>query len=101
MYERERIPGRAPVAPARTGFQLLSWLALLLTAVTVTHGAEFATSSLRPPAVQREMRGTWIASVKNIDWPSKPGLSAAQQQAELVGILDRCAQLHLNAVFFQ
>ena len=39
--------------------------------------------------------------MKNIDWPSKSGLSAAQQQAELVAILDRCGQLHLNAVFFQ
>ena len=51
--------------------------------------------------MQRELRGAWIASVKNIDWPSKPGLSAAQQQTELVAILDRCAQLRLNAVFLQ
>src|SRR5204863_6408027 len=49
----------------------------------------------------REFRGAWVASVKNIDWPSKPGLSAAQQKAELVRILDRCAQLRLNAVFLQ
>jgi uncharacterized lipoprotein YddW (UPF0748 family) len=79
----------------------LSWMALLLAATMTAPGADFAPSTLRPPAVQRELRGAWIATVKNIDWPSKPGLSAAQQQAELIALLDRCAQLHLNAVFFQ
>ena len=63
--------------------------------------AEFVSSSIRPPAVQREFRGVWVASVKNIDWPSKPGLSAAQQKSELVLLLDRCAQLRLNAVLLQ
>ncbi|HTE20121.1 MAG TPA: family 10 glycosylhydrolase [Armatimonadota bacterium] len=49
----------------------------------------------------REFRGVWIATVDNIDWPSKPGLSTAQQQAELVAIFDRAAALRLNAVIFQ
>jgi uncharacterized lipoprotein YddW (UPF0748 family) len=101
MYERERIHGRARGTADRAGFQHLSWLALLLAAVAGASAAEFVPSALRPPAVQRELRGVWIASVKNIDWPSKPGLSAAQQQAELVALFNRCAQLHLNAVFFQ
>src|SRR5437764_5429314 len=26
-----------------------------------------------PPAVSREFRGVWIATVNNIDWPSRPG----------------------------
>lgn len=72
----------------------------LVTAPTLV-AAEFVPSSIRPPAVAREFRGAWVASVKNIDWPSKPGLSAAQQKAELVKILDRCVQLRLNAVFLQ
>lgn len=49
----------------------------------------------------REFRGVWVASVKNIDWPSKPGLSTAQQKAELMALLDRCAELRLNAVLLQ
>ncbi|HEU0008702.1 MAG TPA: family 10 glycosylhydrolase [Verrucomicrobiae bacterium] len=93
--------GPKTILAPRTSLQAVSWPALLVAAVVGARGAEFAPSSLRPPAVQRELRGAWVASVKNIDWPSKPGLSAAQQQAELVAILDRCAQLHLNAVFFQ
>jgi uncharacterized lipoprotein YddW (UPF0748 family) len=49
----------------------------------------------------REFRGAWVATVKNIDWPSAEGLNSAQQQAELLAILDRAVQLKLNAVIFQ
>jgi uncharacterized lipoprotein YddW (UPF0748 family) len=53
------------------------------------------------PAVPREFRGVWVASVANIDWPSKPGLTSEQQQYELLAILDRAVALRLNAVIFQ
>ena len=52
-------------------------------------------------AKEKEFRGAWVASVFNLDWPSKPGLSAAQQQAELRGILDRARKLGLNAILLQ
>lgn len=42
-----------------------------------------------------------MASVKNIDWPSRPGLTTEQQKAELLGLLDRAKQLRLNAVLLQ
>ena len=48
-----------------------------------------------------EFRGAWVATVHNIDWPSKPGLSAAEQKAQLRTILDRAAQLKLNAILLQ
>ena len=54
-----------------------------------------------PPTITREFRGVWVASVANIDWPSRPGLSAWQQQAELLAILDRARTLNLNAVLLQ
>lgn len=54
-----------------------------------------------PPAVRREFRGVWVASVANIDWPSRPGLPADAQKAELIVLLDRAKQLHLNAVVLQ
>jgi uncharacterized lipoprotein YddW (UPF0748 family) len=54
-----------------------------------------------PPAVPREFRGVWVATVANIDWPSKKGLSAEAQQAELRALLDRAVALKLNAVVFQ
>jgi uncharacterized lipoprotein YddW (UPF0748 family) len=51
--------------------------------------------------VAREFRGAWIATVANIDWPSKEGLSVAEQKRELVRLLDLAAELNLNAVIFQ
>jgi uncharacterized lipoprotein YddW (UPF0748 family) len=58
------------------------------------------------PAVARaepaaEFRGAWVATVFNLDWPSKPGLSAARQQAELRAILDRAKAIKLNAILLQ
>ncbi|ATL26403.1 glycoside hydrolase family 10 protein [Streptomyces formicae] len=49
----------------------------------------------------RELRGMWLASVANRDWPSKPGLPAAQQRAELLAYLDSAVNRRLNAVVFQ
>lgn len=54
-----------------------------------------------PPEPAREFRAVWVASVSNIDWPSRPGLPAEQQKAELLRILDDAAGLGLNAVILQ
>ncbi|MFE1249091.1 glycoside hydrolase family 10 protein [Streptomyces sp. NPDC058735] len=48
-----------------------------------------------------EMRGVWLATVANRDWPSKAGLSAARQRAELLAHLDAAVRNGLNTVFFQ
>jgi len=69
---------------------------LLLPAVLLA-----ADEKISAPPPAREFRAAWIATVANIDWPSKPGLPVAQQKAELISLLDRAVQLHLNAVFFQ
>lgn len=50
---------------------------------------------------RRELRGEWIATVANTDWPSKPGLSAADQHAELLVYLDDAVRRKLNAVILQ
>ena len=54
-----------------------------------------------PPPVAREFRAAWVATVGNIDWPSKPGLSTWDQQQELLAILNRAVALRLNAIIFQ
>lgn len=54
-----------------------------------------------PPPVAREFRGVWVATVENIDWPSRSGLSSDQQKREMIAILDKCLELNLNAVIFQ
>jgi uncharacterized lipoprotein YddW (UPF0748 family) len=48
-----------------------------------------------------EFRAAWIATVDNIDWPSRPGLPAPQAQRELAAIVDQAAALHLDALVFQ
>lgn len=53
------------------------------------------------PEVPREFRGLWIATVGNVDWPSKAGLSTSQQKDELLAILDRAVSLHLNVIVLQ
>ena len=54
-----------------------------------------------PPAAPREFRAAWVATVENIDWPSKRGLSTAEQQAEIERILNVAADLNLNAIVLQ
>ncbi len=49
----------------------------------------------------QEFRAVWVATVANIDWPSKPGLPVEQQQQELIDLLNRAAALNFNAIFFQ
>ncbi len=55
----------------------------------------------RAPEPAREFRAAWVATVFNLDWPSRAGLSAAQQKAELLGILNKASQLKLNAIILQ
>lgn len=54
-----------------------------------------------PTANAREMRAAWVATVFNIDFPSRQGLDAAAQQAEIIRILDTAAALRLNALMVQ
>ena len=61
--------------------------------------ASVDTSS--PPPVQREFRAAWVATVSNIDWPSRPDLDTWSQQAELLAILNKAVALHMNAIILQ
>ncbi len=95
----------SPVWPAR-GLSLthlrFAWLALLLTLPPFASGAPSAPSLDNvPPRPLREARGVWVATVANLDWPSKPGLSSGSQKAELLAILDKAVQLNLNIVILQ
>ncbi|MFE6226033.1 glycoside hydrolase family 10 protein [Streptomyces sp. NPDC057854] len=46
-------------------------------------------------------RGMWVATVANRDWPSRPGLTADAQRAELLAHLDRAVERRLNTVVLQ
>jgi len=55
----------------------------------------------QPPPLPREFRAVWVASVGNIDWPSRRDLAVAQQQQEMIALLDRAAAIGLNAIILQ
>ncbi|MFI9212196.1 glycoside hydrolase family 10 protein [Streptomyces sp. NPDC053253] len=50
---------------------------------------------------RREFRGMWVATVANRDWPSRSGLTAAEQRAELLAHLDTAVERRLNTVVLQ
>lgn len=53
------------------------------------------------PEVNREFRAAWVATVANINWPSKRNLTTAQQKEEAIKLLDLLEQNNFNAVIFQ
>lgn len=61
----------------------------------------FIATSTYAQTPKREFRAAWIATVSNIDWPSKPGLPASEQQKEFIDRLDKLQALGCNAVIVQ
>ncbi|MDB5193294.1 MAG: hypothetical protein JWQ96_2857, partial [Segetibacter sp.] len=53
------------------------------------------------PKAAKEFRAAWVATVSNINWPSKPGLSTQDQQKEAIELLDFLQKYNFNAVIFQ
>ncbi|MCC5912447.1 MAG: family 10 glycosylhydrolase, partial [Clostridiaceae bacterium] len=60
------------------------------------------------PVTKRHLRGAWISTVINLDWPSvearkivndKERIQASKD--ELIAILDKSVEMNMNAVFFQ
>ncbi len=80
---------------------LAAAVSLGLVSLGVSAKVAYVPGPASPPPPLREFRGVWVATVNNIDWPSKPGLPVAQQKAELLAMLDRAVMLRLNAIVFQ
>ncbi|MGW3910285.1 glycoside hydrolase family 10 protein [Streptomyces sp. NPDC005070] len=88
-----RLPRRAFAAAA------LATLSGLGTAGDAA--AAQATAAPRGATAPAAMRGMWLATASNRDWPSRTGLSPARQRAELLGHLDTAVRLRLNTVILQ
>jgi len=74
----------------------------VLAALTLTAAArEYNPSNENPPRLAQEFRAAWVTTIYNIDWPSRKGLSAGAQQAEMRAILDRMVALKMNAIILQ
>ena len=90
---------------------LLVVLGMLAPSMGFAQGSSQPSSSpaalMNPPSEQAairpkyEFRAAWIASVENIDWPSKKGLPADSQKAEFIRQLDMHKRNGMNAVVVQ
>lgn len=52
-------------------------------------------------AMSKYFYAVWIASVVNLDFPSKPGLSAKEQKEELDSIVENAKKTNMSAIIFQ
>jgi len=81
---------------------LLSFLVLFYSCSSPKQAVKTETPAPSTvPHAMREFRAAWIATVANINWPSKPGLSTAVQQQEAVALLDFLQSHHFNAAILQ
>ena len=78
-------PGSQPSAPA--------------VSVSEQNGCQDPNAGIADP--DSEVRGVYIATVTNINFPSKPGLSADELRAELDDIIKTTLDANLNAIYFQ
>lgn len=63
---------------------------------------------IETPIEKRHVRGVWVSSVINLDWPSletrnikSDSLRIEKSKEELIEILDKSVQMNMNTVFFQ
>lgn len=76
---------------------VLLFFSLLLPAASAAPSGDEDTAQ----APEDDVRGVWVASVYNIDFPTSTGLSAGELQSEADSMLDNIAAMGLNTVFLQ
>lgn len=76
-------------------------LTIFIVALFLSNFAFAQTPNDKPVKVMQEFRAAWIASVANINWPSKPGLTTAEQQKEAITLLNLLQRLNFNAAILQ
>ncbi|WP_442589470.1 glycoside hydrolase family 10 protein [Pedobacter sp. AW31-3R] len=74
---------------------------VLATFTTLLSSNFIYAQSTAKIAPKREFRGVWVATVTNIDWPSRPGLTADQQKQEFIGLLEQHKKSGMNAIILQ
>ena len=87
--------------PLQMAFYAFTLMTMLVAGCTLPARKDVATANDIPPPAPREFRAAWVATVANIDWPSRSNLSVAEQKAEIASIINRAAELNLNAIILQ
>ena len=83
--------------------KLLVILVVILGQCTPKSTPKQQTSILQESQIpnKREFRAAWVATIENIDWPSKKTLTSSEQQAEFSAIMNMHQKTGLNAVLVQ
>jgi len=76
---------------------------LLLLCFACSTSKQTQNITALPPGLkaEREFRAAWVATVANINWPSRPGLPVDSQKIEAIALLDFLKTHNFNAVIFQ
>ncbi|MEU1274505.1 family 10 glycosylhydrolase [Streptomyces sp. NPDC005799] len=98
LHRRTRLSRRAFAVTALSA--LVAGGGAMAAGAAMAGGSDTSDDSGRRKA-SGQLRGVWVATVTNRDWPSKPGLTVDRQKAELTAILDRAVEDRLNAVILQ
>lgn len=85
----------------RKTFSAISIILLVLNGCSAVKVEQPVQIESDLPKVEREFRGAWVATVANINWPSKRDLSTEAQKKEAISILDKLRANNLNAIIFQ
>ncbi len=96
----QQVPAAQPLESVSASAPALATAAVQMNHASLLTSPESLTGAM-PPAAPREFRAAWVATVANIDWPSRSGLSTREQQDEIVAMLDRAKALRLNAIILQ
>lgn len=76
-------------------------LPIIILSCTTTKPVAVTKPEVNTPSAMREFRAAWIATVANINWPSKPGLPVSEQKEEAIKLLDFLAENNFNAAILQ
>ncbi len=90
-------------------FSLIFAIAIFLSALNTNMYAQAFTArddsnntkEITVTSSDEHVRGIFIASVCNINFPSRPGLSADALRSELDDIIYTCENVGINAIYFQ
>lgn len=80
---------------------MLRFFALILCAVISSAAFYIPEGGSVRAEEDSELRGVWVATVANIDYPSKQTTNSETLKNEMVEILDNCKNMGFNAVFLQ
>jgi uncharacterized lipoprotein YddW (UPF0748 family) len=81
--------------------RLFFFLVQVLLLASCQAQSQAPASPETPPPPKREFRAVWIATVDNIDWPSRKNMEPEEQRQEFSALLDFHRRNGLNAVFVQ